>query len=95
LVVTYAQRQWASGRSTEEGVLAAVQQRLRAVLMTTLVATFGLLPAALSNSLGAQTQKPLALVVIGGSLLVALLSPTLEPALIIAARRFKGVPEEA
>ncbi len=95
LVVTYAQRQWAAGKSTEDGVLAAVQQRLRAVLMTTFVATFGLLPAAISNSLGAQTQKPLALVVIGGSLLVALLSPTLEPALLIGARRFKVGSGEA
>jgi len=86
LVVSYAQHQWDAGRGPEEGVLAAVQQRLRAVLMTTFVATFGLLPAALSNRLGAQTQRPLAVVVIGGSLAVALLCPTLEPALLVAAR---------
>ena len=39
--------------------------------MTTLVATLGLLPAAVSNGIGAQTQKPLAIVVIGGSLILA------------------------
>src|SRR5260370_31529426 len=71
LVVTYAQRQWAAGKSTEDGVLAAVQQRLRAVLMTTFVATFGLLPAAISHSLRAQPQKPLRPGVTGGSHLVA------------------------
>src|SRR5262249_10160543 len=60
-------------------------QRLRAVLMTTFVAMFGLLPAALSNRLGAQTQKPLAVVVIGGALALAGLSRALQPALLVAA----------
>jgi cobalt-zinc-cadmium resistance protein CzcA len=88
LVVTYAERQWAAGASAEVGVMSAVEQRLRAVLMTTFVAMFGLLPAALSNRLGAQTQKPLAVVVIGGSLALAVLSRALQPALLLAAHRF-------
>jgi cobalt-zinc-cadmium resistance protein CzcA len=92
LVVTYAQREWSEGRRAEEGVLNAVRHRLRAVLMTTFVAICGLLPAAFSNRLGAQAQKPLAIVVIGGSLLVALLSPTLEPALLLAVHRFVPKP---
>jgi cobalt-zinc-cadmium resistance protein CzcA len=88
LIVTYAQREWEAGRSAEEGVLNASHHRLRAVLMTTFVAMFGLLPAALSNSLGAQTQKPLAVVVIGGALALAVLSRALQPALLLAAHRF-------
>jgi cobalt-zinc-cadmium resistance protein CzcA len=87
LVVTYAQRDWEGGAAAEEGVLNASQHRLRAVLMTTFVAMFGLLPAALSNSLGAQTQKPLAVVVIGGAMALAVLSRAVQPALLLAARR--------
>jgi len=89
LVVTYAQRQWDLGRSAEEGALNAVQHRLRAVLMTTMVAMFGLLPAALSSRLGTQTQKPLAVVVIGGALALAVVTRALQPALLLAAHRFR------
>src|SRR5262249_22913063 len=92
LVVTYAERQWASGASAEQGVMNAVEQRLRAVLMTTFVAMFGLLPAALSNRLGAQTQKPLAVVVIGGALALAVLSRALQPALLVAAHAVHPPP---
>jgi cobalt-zinc-cadmium resistance protein CzcA len=95
LVVTYAQREWDAGRSAEEGVLNASRHRLRAVLMTTFVAMFGLLPAALSDRLGSQTQKPLAVVVIGGALALAVLSRALQPALLRAAHGLRGRPGEA
>jgi cobalt-zinc-cadmium resistance protein CzcA len=88
LVVTYAQRQWADGRSLTEGARIAAEQRFRPVLMTTLVATLGLLPAALSNGIGAQTQKPLAIVVIGGSLILAGLTRVLQPPLLVLAHGF-------
>ena len=87
LVVTYAQRQWAEGKSLEEGARMAAEQRLRPVLMTTLVAMIGLFPAAISNGIGAQTQKPLAIVVIGGSLILAALTQVLQPPLLVLAHR--------
>jgi cobalt-zinc-cadmium resistance protein CzcA len=90
LVVTYAQRQWAEGKTLEEGARNAAEQRLRPVLMTTLVAMLGLLPAALSNGIGAQTQKPLAVVIIGGSLILALLTQVLQPPLLVLAHRRFG-----
>ncbi len=71
VVVTYAQRQWAEEKSLMDGARNAAVQRLRPVLMTTLVAMIGLLPAALSHGIGAQTQRPLAIVVIGGALILA------------------------
>ncbi|HEX7624743.1 MAG TPA: efflux RND transporter permease subunit, partial [Anaeromyxobacteraceae bacterium] len=49
-----------------EAVEAGAVARLRAVLMTALLAALGLLPAALSHAIGAETQRPLAVVVIGG-----------------------------
>src|SRR5918912_3227772 len=67
LVVTYAQRQWENGKNLAEGARAAAEQQFRAGLMATLTATLGLLPAALSHGIGAQAQRPLAIVVIGGS----------------------------
>jgi cobalt-zinc-cadmium resistance protein CzcA len=85
LVVTYAQRQWADGKSLLEGARNAAEQRFRPVLMTTLVATLGLLPAALSHGIGSQTQKPLAIVVIGGSLMLAGLTQVLMPPLLVVA----------
>ena len=72
LVVTYFQRlRNSEGHSIELAAREAAEKRFRPVLMTTLVATLGLLPAALSNGIGSQTQKPLAIVVIGGSLILA------------------------
>jgi cobalt-zinc-cadmium resistance protein CzcA len=87
LVVTYAQRQWADGKSLVEGANNAAEQRLRPVLMTTLTATLGLTPAALSHGIGAQTQRPLAIVVIGGALILAVLPRLLQPPLLLLVHR--------
>jgi cobalt-zinc-cadmium resistance protein CzcA len=89
LVVTYFQRlRETEGHSIEEAAREAAEKRFRPVLMTTLVATLGLLPAALSNGIGAQTQKPLAIVVIGGSLILAVLTRVVQPPLLVVAHRW-------
>ena len=89
LVVTYYQRlRTVDGLSLEDAAAEAGEKRFRPALMTTLVATLGLLPAALSNGIGAQTQKPLALVVIGGSMILALTSRIRQPALIVLLHRW-------
>ena len=56
--------------------------------MTALVALLGLLPAALSTAIGSQTQKPLAVVVIGGALFVAFLTRLVRPPMLLLARRW-------
>jgi cobalt-zinc-cadmium resistance protein CzcA len=90
LVVTYFQRlRNVEGHGVEIAAREAAEKRFRPVLMTTLVATLGLLPAALSNGIGAQTQKPLAVVVIGGSLILAILTRVLQPPLLVLAHRGK------
>jgi cobalt-zinc-cadmium resistance protein CzcA len=67
------------------GVEAAIEQgalsRLRAVLMTALLAALGLLPAALSTEIGSETQRPLAVVVIGGLVSATLLTLLVLPVL--------------
>jgi cobalt-zinc-cadmium resistance protein CzcA len=89
LVVTYFQRlRETEGHSIELAAREAAEKRFRPVLMTTLVATLGLMPAALSNGIGAQTQKPLAIVVIGGSLILAVLTRIVQPPLLVVAHRW-------
>jgi len=64
--------------------------------MTCIVACVGLLPAALSSGIGSQVQKPLAVVVVGGSLLAPLLILLLLPVLIdLFSRRSRGAVEQA
>ncbi len=88
LVVTHFQRlRRTEGRSIESSAMEAAEKRLRPCLMTTLVAMIGLLPAALSNGIGAQTQKPLALVVIGGAMMLAIVARIVQPPLFVVAHR--------
>ena len=64
-----------------EALVTGVTNRVRPLIMTLLTAIFGLLPAALSTRIGAQTQRPLAIVVVGGMLMTLLLNRYLMPVL--------------
>ncbi len=81
LLVTYIRAARERSPDSEDAILEAVSQRLRPVLMTALLASLGLLPAALSHAIGSDTQRPFAIVIIGGlvssTLLTMLLLPTL------------------
>lgn len=68
-----------AGQATYDAVLAGARRRLRPVLMTACVASFGFIPMALSTSTGAEVQRPLASVVIGGLLTSTLLTLLLLP----------------
>jgi cobalt-zinc-cadmium resistance protein CzcA len=87
LVVTYARRLREAGHDAEESARLAAERWLRPVLMATFVAMLGLMPAALSRGIGSETQKPLAIVVIGGALALAVLPRLIQPALIMLAHR--------
>jgi heavy metal efflux system protein len=89
LVVTYFQRlRETEGHSIEQAAREAAEKRLRPCLMTTLVAMIGLLPAAVSNGIGAQTQKPLAIVVIGGAMMLAAVARFIQPPLLVVAHQW-------
>lgn len=64
-----------------QAVFQGALSRLRTVLMTALLAMLGLLPMALSHGIGSETQRPLALVVIGGLISATLLTLFVLPAL--------------
>lgn len=68
-------------RKIRERVLRATEERFRPVLLTASVASLGFLPMALSNSAGAEVQKPLATVVIGGLITATLLTLVVLPVL--------------
>jgi cobalt-zinc-cadmium resistance protein CzcA len=69
------------GRSLDHAITEGAITRLRAVLMTALVAALGFLPMALAHGRGAEVQKPLATVVIGGIISSTLLTLLVLPAL--------------
>jgi heavy metal efflux system protein len=88
IVLSYYIRQlWEEGHPFAESIIMGSDRRLRATMMTDLVAALGLLPAALSTRIGAQTQRPLAIVVIGGAIAIMLLTRLLLPVLIYLCHR--------
>jgi cobalt-zinc-cadmium resistance protein CzcA len=91
IVITYFQRLHRhEGKDLVASAREAALERLRPALMTTLVATLGLLPAALSTRIGVQTQKPLAIVIIGGTLTIALITTVLQPAIVVLFHQWKA-----
>jgi cobalt-zinc-cadmium resistance protein CzcA len=68
LMISYINQMRAKGMGIREATLEGAVLRLRPILMTGLVAIFGLLPAAFSHAIGSDSQRPLAIVVVGGML---------------------------
>jgi cobalt-zinc-cadmium resistance protein CzcA len=81
VLVSYFNQLREQGRSVAEAVWEGVLTRLRPVLMTALVASFGFIPMALASGAGAEVQRPLATVVIGGIISSTFLTLFLLPAL--------------
>jgi heavy metal efflux system protein len=81
LLVSYFNHLRALGLPLREAIMQGAEKRVRPVMMTALTAIFGLLPAALSTRIGAQTQRPLAIVVVGGMISTLLLTRYLMPVL--------------
>lgn len=81
VMVTYIKQLRERGKSLHEAVVEGATVRLRPVLITSFVATLGFLPMALSTSPGAEVQRPLASVVIGGLVTATLLTLVVLPTL--------------
>ena len=81
LVASLNELATAGVRNVRERVLRATKERFRPVLLTAAVASLGFLPMALSGSAGAEVQKPLATVVIGGLITATLLTLVVLPVL--------------
>jgi len=79
LVVAAIRSRLANGEPLQEAVVRGTRDRLRAVLMTALLASLGLLPAAMSHAIGSETQRPIAVVVVGGTITAAALALIVLP----------------
>jgi cobalt-zinc-cadmium resistance protein CzcA len=75
------------GLDPYKAVLQGASTRLRTVLMTALLAMLGLLPMALSHGIGSETQRPLAIVIIGGLVTATLLTLVVLPTLYVIIER--------
>ena len=73
-----------AGHSVLDAVKLGSMQRLRTVLMTAMLAALGLLPMALSHDIGSETQRPLAIVIIGGLITATMLTLVVLPALYVS-----------
>ena len=81
VLVTFINQLREEGKSLEEAIREGALTRLRPVLMTALVASLGFLPMAIATGTGAEVQRPLATVVIGGILTATALTLVVLPAL--------------
>ncbi|MBS0548802.1 MAG: CusA/CzcA family heavy metal efflux RND transporter [Proteobacteria bacterium] len=87
VIVSFIQRRRAEGLAVIDAVREGATKRLRPVLMTALVASLGFVPMAVATGAGAEVQRPLATVVIGGIVSATLLTLLVLPALYVLFHR--------
>ena len=90
VMLTFIRQLLRDGLPLKDAVFEGAQQRLRPVLMTALVASLGFVPMAFNTGVGAEVQRPLATVVIGGIVSSTLLTLVVLPALYYTVQRFNG-----
>ena len=89
VMLSFIQQLRDEGKAIIEAVYEGARQRLRPVLMTALVASFGFIPMAFNTGTGAEVQRPLATVVIGGIVSSTLLTLVVLPALYLLISRLR------
>jgi len=87
VIIAFIERLRSEGQSVVDAVREGALTRLRPVLMTALVASLGFVPMALATGAGAEVQRPLATVVIGGIISSTMLTLLVLPALYVLFRR--------
>ncbi|HEY4882543.1 MAG TPA: CusA/CzcA family heavy metal efflux RND transporter [Myxococcales bacterium] len=94
IMLEYINQLRARGHSIVDAAVEGAVLRLRPIMMTMLVATFGLVPAALSHAIGSDSQRPFAIVIVGGLVAALLMSVFLLPALYVwIAKEGDRLPE--
>ncbi len=83
IMVEYINQLRARGLTIEEAAIEGAVLRLRPIMMTMLVATLGLLPAAMSHEIGSDSQRPFAIVIVGGLSATLLMSIFLLPTIYV------------
>ena len=94
IMLEYINQLRARGRTIVDSAVEGAVLRLRPIMMTMLVATFGLVPAAMSHAIGSDSQRPFAIVIVGGLISDLVLSIFLLPTLYVwIAREGDKLPE--
>jgi cobalt-zinc-cadmium resistance protein CzcA len=94
IMLEYINQLRSRGHSIVDSAVDGAVLRLRPIMMTMLVATFGLVPAALSHDIGSDSQRPFAVVIVGGLMAALLMSLVLLPTLYVwIAREGDQLPE--
>jgi heavy metal efflux system protein len=91
IMLEYINQMRVRGHSIEESAVEGAVLRLRPIMMTMLVATLGLLPAAMSHGIGSDSQRPFAIVIVGGLISDLVMSIFLLPTLYVWIARDKDV----
>ena len=94
VMLTFIKQLVAEGRPKREAILEGAMTRLRPVAMTALVASLGFVPMAIATGTGAEIQRPLATVVIGGLISATLLTLVVLPALYARFGKAEASPVE-
>lgn len=97
LVLSAVEERRKGGYPIDEAIVMGAGERLRAVLMTAALAALGLIPAAMSKAIGSEMQRPMAVVIVGGTVSAALLTlivmPVMYRALLPVFRKMGGLAE--
>jgi cobalt-zinc-cadmium resistance protein CzcA len=94
IMLEYINQLRARGHSIQDSAIEGAVLRLRPIMMTMLVATLGLLPAALSHAIGSDSQRPFAIVIVGGLIVNLVMSIFVLPTLYVwCARPGDKLPE--
>ena len=91
IMLEYINQLRARGDTVEEAAVEGAVLRLRPIMMTMLVATLGLLPAAMSHGIGSDSQRPFAIVIVGGLVADLLMSIFLLPTLYVTMAREQDI----
>ncbi len=91
IMLEYINQLRSRGRSIEDAAVEGAVMRLRPIMMTMLVATLGLLPAAMSHGIGSDSQRPFAIVIVGGLVTDLAMSIFLLPTLYVWIAREKDI----
>src|SRR5262249_18989551 len=95
IMVEYINQLRARGHSILDAAKSGAVQRFRPIFMTMLVASLGLVPAAMSHGIGSDSQRPFAIVIVGGLMAVPAMSISLLPCLYVWIARNGDVLPEA
>ncbi len=94
IMLEYINQLRARGHTAEDAAVEGAVLRLRPIIMTMLVATLGLLPAAMSHGIGSDSQRPFAIVIVGGLISDLVMSIFLLPTLYVwFAREHDKLPQ--